>query len=47
MQIFKDMADWSHRPFRPDMSLLGWISFIGLILIAIILWQQTIKLILT
>lgn len=43
MKLFKDMADWSKEPFRSDMNLTGWLMFIGLIIVAIILWQQVIR----
>lgn len=37
------MDEWSKKPFSSDMSLKGWIAFIGLLLVAVILWQQIIK----
>lgn len=43
MQLITDMTEWSSKPFRPDMSLTGWLAFVGLIIVAIILWQQIIR----
>lgn len=43
MQIITDMAEWSKQPFRPEMSLTGWLAFTGLIIVAIILWHQIIR----
>lgn len=43
MQIVTDMAEWSKKPFSEEMSLKGWIAFVGLIIVAIVFWQQIIR----
>lgn len=43
MNIFHEMHDWTKKPFSSDMSLVNWILFIGLLIVAVIFWQQIIN----
>lgn len=43
MNIIEEMHDWSKKPYSSDMSLKGWIAFIGLLLVVTILWRQVIN----
>lgn len=43
MNVFSEMVDWSKKPFSSDMSLKGWIAFIGMLLVIMVLWQQIIR----
>lgn len=43
MNVFTEMYDWSKKPYSQDMSLKGWIAFIGMLLVLTILWNQVIR----
>lgn len=34
---------WTQHPFSSNMSALGWVLFLGLILIAVFLWTQVLR----
>ena len=42
MNIITEMHDWSKKPYQSDMSALHWALFIGLLMVAVILWRQVI-----
>lgn len=43
MNLFEEMHDWAKKPYSEDMSLKGWIAFIGLLIVITILWRQVIN----
>jgi hypothetical protein len=37
------LTQWLSQPFKSDQSAIGWLMFVGLIVIALIFWGQVIK----
>lgn len=41
--IFQDFRDWLARPYGPDMTVMDWFLFIGLVLVAILAWSTIVN----
>jgi len=39
----ESLTTWLARPFNADQSAFAWFLFIGLIVVALILWGQILK----
>ena len=33
-----DFSEWVKRPYREDMSVVGWFAFLGLLIFLLALW---------
>lgn len=42
--MFTRLAQWSERPFNPDMNLWGWVALFLLFLIVAGLWASVLNL---
>jgi hypothetical protein len=41
--MLEGFKNWAAQPFRADMPLQNWFAFIGLILVAIVLWNIILR----
>jgi len=39
----EQLTQWLAQPFNSSQSAIGWFLFVGLIVVALILWGQIIK----
>ena len=39
----QSLTDWLQKPFSQDQSALKWFLFVGLIVVALILWGQILR----
>lgn len=42
-EFFDGFGEWVKRPYSPDMTVLDWLLFVGLLVTAIFVWTQLIR----
>lgn len=43
--MFTYLDNFAERPFNPEMGILGWIFFIGFLMIVAGLWASVLKMV--